>query len=196
MNIFGGVVIMEIIKNTTIRNRWHRGFERDTFIQSTIIHGAGVVSSVDSLINWMLEGERGESYKNGIALFHYAIDATGEVTEIIDPYNWVYHSSSGIQDRKTIGIELINGSVGNVNSYTDDQYESLIELIFNNIMIDHPTMNVIASHNRMAQKYSKFGKSCPGPGFNWDYLEDYMNENNYTYEHLPQFESYWRITNG
>jgi len=184
---------MNINIDLSIRSKWHIGYKRESSLSTIVVHGAGVVDSVENLISWMLDGERKKEYIKGVALFHYAIDRNGEITEIIDPKFWVYHSSCGKQDERTIGIELINGSPNNENTYTKEQYESLFWLIFDKLMEDYPSITAIASHWRMKEKFSGgYKKNCPG-NFDWDELEVYMENHGYDYTHDERYESYWGI---
>lgn len=186
---------MSIQIELSIRTKFHEGLRReeDIDITTVVIHGAGEADSAEGLISWMLQGKRKKEYKKGEALFHYIIDRDGEITEIIDPEFWVYHSSSGIQDQKTIGIELINGHWNNLTEYSEEQYKALFWLIFEKLIIKYPTIDIIASHNRMSQKFSGVEKNCPGE-FDWSQLELYMDNNGYRYIHDDRYESYWGIT--
>jgi N-acetyl-anhydromuramyl-L-alanine amidase AmpD len=175
-----------------VSDKWHRGFRRELQVTTIVLHGTAGTKSTRGLIGWMLEGHRQNLYKKGIALFHFVIDLQGEVTRIIDPEFWVYHSSCGIQDERTIGIELINPDPNNKNSYTDLQYESLFKLIFDELMKTFPSIRAIASHKRMKQKFSGGTKNCPG-NFDWNKLEEEMIERNLKYTHDERYESYWGI---
>ena len=184
---------MEIIKNRTIREKYHQGFNRTKDISEIIIHGTGGGSSSKGLMRWMLNGGRAREYRRGVALFHYIIDFDGKVIEIIDTDRWVYHSSSGIHDEVTIGIELMNPDFANNAAFTNEQYNSLHSLIFDVLLYKYPTIDTIMSHNRAKQKYSGGTKQCPGPEFSWDRLEDEMEFRNLSYEHHLKYESYWNI---
>jgi len=131
-----------------------------------------------------------------MGLFHYLITRDGNVWEIIDPDRWVYHSSSGRKDKHRIGIELENPDRQNRTAYTPEQYKLLYALIFENLMDWYPKIDVILSHKRAFEKASrgKYTKECPGTGFNWNTLEHYMQNNGFTYDHDPKYESYWHIS--
>lgn len=148
-------------------------FERDiNDISEIVIHGTGGGQSAKGIIKWMLDGEREILYKKGIALFHYEIDRNGDIYQIIPDLNWVYHSSSGEHDKKTIGIELVNPVIFNRGPYTIDQYNSLFSLIKK--FIGLYSINYIAGHGANKLKYSGSYKECPGK-FDWTLLEHNFN---------------------
>jgi N-acetyl-anhydromuramyl-L-alanine amidase AmpD len=141
-------------------------------ITEIVCHGTAGGQSAKGIIKWMLSGEREEEYKKGIALFHYEIDRNGDIYQIIPDLNWVYHSSSGRHDKKTIGIELVNPVIENKGKYTIDQYNSLFSLIKRMMQlypIDH-----IAGHGGNKLKYSGSYKNCPGE-FDWVLLKRNFN---------------------
>lgn len=183
---------MEIKVNNSIREKYHSGFPRETEVTTIVLHGAGVAKSLHGLIKWMMDGERAESYYEGVALFHYGIDRNGDIVELIDPNKRVYHSSSGMYDDKTIGIELINGHVSNKAPYTYEQYASLFYLIFDKLMIDFPLINIITTHERLGMKYSGRWKNCPG---NFDYykLVKEFEKRKLFYQTKEGLNSYWGI---
>jgi len=178
---------IETIVDTAIREKWHRGFERERQPDTVVIHGTGGGGTYQ----YVLGGGRKKLYKKGIALFHYLVERDGKVIEIIDPDRWVYHSSSGKQDEKTIGIELLNHDKNNKDQYTNAQYEALFFLIFD-YLCDRYSIRIIASHNRMKEKYSDGNKNCPG-NFDWDLLESEMVKRGLSYDHDSKYESYWNI---
>lgn len=185
---------MDIKVDTRIRDKYHKGFDREKDVSTIVLHGTGGGSSSEGLIKWMLGGERAKSYERGIALFHYLIDREGEIIELIDPNFWVYHSSSGRQDQSTIGIELINPHPTNEDEYTDAQYESIFELIFDELFVKFPVSEIV-SHNRMKEKYSNGSKDCPN-NFSWDALEVELERRDINYEHTNKiYDSYWGLRN-
>jgi len=187
------------IKDTYIRNKFHKGFKRKTPPTTIIIHGTGGTGTY----KWMKKGERGNNYRKGISLFHYLIERDGRIINIINPNRWVWHSHAGwhrdkngniIQrDASTIGIELENTSSKNTNGYTKEQYDSLSLLVFDNLMIKYP-INIIMSHSRSYKKYLKKTKplACPGPKFDWSKINEQLELNNYSYNDKTK-ESYWAI---
>jgi len=187
--------MIPMVAELEIRKKYSKGLQRKQYITTAVIHGAGVVDSAEKLTKWMLSGERKKDYERSIGLFHYAICKDGTVYEIINPEFWTFHSNSGIFDEHTIGIELINGNSMNYNNYTEEQYQSLFDLIFNKLKVDYPTLKSIASHGRLKEKHSGMYKNCPG-NFDWQKLEDYMAQNNYSFQHNDDYESYWRIEHG
>ena len=149
--------------------KYFGGYKRTTDIKEITIHATAGGSSALNTIEWILKGgdmgngkNRAADYMKGIGLFHFIIDPTGEVTRIIDTEKWVYHSSSGMHDSDTIGIEIVKPDSHNATEPTDEQYLSLIDMI---ILLRklYPTINVISSHDYNAKKYSnRPPKPCPG----------------------------------
>jgi hypothetical protein len=161
---------MIIVK--TIREKYSEGMIRNRPISEIVVHGTGGGQNAQALISWMEGGERAESYKKNIGLFHYINDRDGKWYEIIDPLNWVYHSTSGLHDETTIGIENINPSPSNDAEYTDAQYDSLSQLVFK--LIDQfPTITSIIGHGQNQLKYSGSYKHCPG-NFNWERFKNML----------------------
>lgn len=171
-----------MIINTTIREKYHSGFERTKPITEIVIHGTGGGSNAESLLSWMEDGERGEDYKKGVALFHYLNDRNGNVYNIIDPERWVYHSSSGAHDEKTIGIENVNPDASNNLGYTDAQYDALEGLILQ-LLNDYSDINSIIGHGQNKLKYSGSYKKCPGEFFQWERLETALNQAGYNFQY-------------
>lgn len=180
---------MKINVNTDIREKYHSGYLRDkSLIDEIVIHGTGGGSTTDGLLNWMMGGERSASYEKGVALFHYLIDRHGDITEIIDPDRWVYHSSSGMHDKKTIGIEHINPSHRNESQYSLEQYRALKELIFDFLMNEY-NIKKIVGHGVNKLRYSGKYKRCPG-NFDFDEIKkelkkrgiSYLNSDEYIYD--------------
>lgn len=183
---------MEIHRDTMIRTKFHPGFERSKPVSEIVIHGTGGGGT----LRYVRMGGRAEEYHRGVALFHYLIERDGTITEIIDPRRWVYHSSRGKADENTIGIELENLDFGNLGDYEAAQYRSLLWLIFEHLMKEYPSIDVIMSHSRSYEKYNgkkKTGVPCPGPEFEWNIVEDEMISRGYMFEHDRRYESYWHI---
>ena len=167
--------------NTTIREKYHRGFDREgEKVTEIVIHGTGGGVTASGLINWMLTNGRPSEYKKGIALFHYLIDTNGEVTEIISPDNWVFHSSSGTHDKTTIGIENINPDAHNESEYTASQYQGLIKLI--TVLMKKYPITSIVGHGQNRLKYSGTYKECPGSKFRWDIIENELLSRGYSFQ--------------
>lgn len=168
---------MDIEIDYAIREKWHKGFMREEEVSEIVIHGTGGGATY----NWVLNGGRKDLYQRGIALFHYLIERDGRVVEIIDPDRWVYHSSSGRHDEKTIGIELVNLTNDNSGHYTMAQYNSLFHLIFF-IIFRRYKISTIAGHGMNKHLYSGGYKKCPGKGFDWDMLEKELTNKGYHYK--------------
>ena len=149
-----------------IRNKWHKGFPRTEFISEIVLHGTEGLSTY----SYVLNGGRKELYVKGVALFHYLIEVSGKVTEIISPDNYVFHSSSGQHDIKTIGIEIEKAK--NVNDMNEEQLVSLCGLI-EYLKIKYSSINTIATHDFNRKKYSNLDpKPCPGK-VDWTRLKSY-----------------------
>lgn len=175
-----------IVKNLSIREKYSQGFTRSAPPTEIIIHGTGGGSSPAGIIKWMEGGERASQYRRGIAIFHYLVGRDGSITEIIDPGKWVYHSSSGRHDERTVGIENINPDPGNHGEYTTPQYVSLLELI-DYLMGMYP-IRTIAGHGETAVRYSgpQAKKNCPGEGFDWQTLADHLVGNGLQFTAAPE----------
>ena len=161
---------MDIIKNTTIRNKYMDGFERTVPVKYLVVHGTGGGKRAKGLLTWMNNPNQRQQarYRRGVALFHYIIDRhTGNVIEIIDPDRWVYHASIGDMDGGTIGVELVNPNPDNRSAYHRTQYEGLTNLFFY-LKQRYPTIENVISH-RYAKKVigGNGNKNCPG-NFDWD----------------------------
>lgn len=154
-----------------IREMYHSGFPRElSEAKEVTIHGTGGGANAAAIMRWMKDLAQpweSDRWKRGVALYHFLIDRTGDVYQFIDLDRWVYHSSSGIHDKTTIGIELMNPVANNMGAYTVQQYEALNELIGNIIRPLCP-IERISSHQYNYRNYSGGDKSCPGPHFNWD----------------------------
>lgn len=159
---------MKIIKEEVIREKYTQGHKRTLPVKYLVVHGTGGGRNAKNLLAWMRNPNKKQQarYRRGVALFHYIIDRDGSVTEIIDPHNWVYHSSIGEMDAGTIGVELMNPSKSNSTAYTDEQYKSLVEL-YDYLKGKFP-LEKIFSHRYAKQVIGGHGrKNCPG-NFDWD----------------------------
>jgi N-acetyl-anhydromuramyl-L-alanine amidase AmpD len=151
---------MTIIKNTKIRERWCHGFKRSADqVKEIVIHATAGLGT----IKWMeTSDERKEQWSKGIGLFHFLIDRQGQVTEVIDPEFYVFHSSSGQHDLFTIGIELEKSKSNNSDVITLEQSDSLLSLIKQLCMM-YPNISKIVSHDYNAKTFSnRPPKPCPG----------------------------------
>ena len=176
---------MDIIKNTEIRNKYHQGFLRlPEDIHQIVIHSSGGGHSANSILRWMVGGERASQYKRGIALFHYLIDLNGDIYNIIDHDRWVYHSSSGRHDKGTIGIEHVNSSWKNNNELTGDQYASLVDLI--EYLMDRYDITSILGHGKCKEIYSGEYKRCPG-NFDWQIIANHLSAKGYDYDYDKEY---------
>lgn len=203
---------MKIIKDPRISNKWHKGFLRDqTFNRKgeivktkfelpyvITLHGTGGGDNCEGVIQWILNGgklqngkNRKGQYKRGIGIFPFLIGRSGKIFQLLDPNRWTFHSSSFTYDRFTIAIELLNPHPNNEDPYTLAQYESLFWLMFEHLFVEYP-INVITSHERLAQKYSGKKKNCPG-NFDWDKLESELKKRKYKFDNNSLYNSYWGI---
>lgn len=176
-------------RDTRVAEKYHSGFIRTEHPSVVVIHGTGGGHTADSIIKWMLDGERAAQYKKGIALFHFLIDRTGDTVEIINPTRWVYHSSSGHFDAKTIGIELVNPATDNNGGYTPEQYRALETLVFDELLSRYPIVEIM-SHNYAGAKYSNRPKACPGKNFSWLEIEGAMTARDILFTADPAGEHY------
>ena len=168
--------------------------------EEIVIHGTAGGKSTAGLLHWMYNWGR-PKYNKGIGLFHYAIgrgekgEKDGLIVEVISPEYYVYHSTSGKHAKREIGIELLNPSKSNRDSYTDLQYKSLFKLIFDHLFILYPTVTRIVGHRYNIWKYNskkaaqKYDKNCPG-NFEQKRLEEELEKRGYSYEIEGQFAYY------
>ncbi len=161
----------KLVIDYSVRKKFSPGLNRGkTIVKEIVVHGTAGGKSASGIIKWMLGGERAAEYVRGVSLFHYIIDYDGTTYEIIDPKNWVYHSSSGIHDKETIGIELMNKSNTNSDGYTEEQYKALAELI-TYIGKSFAEIERITTHRYNINHYSNQDKICPGDKFSFDTLK-------------------------
>jgi hypothetical protein len=176
----------DITINRQIRNRYRNGWINRTRSKNpteVVIHGTAGGASDVGLLRWMYNGERAKEYMRGEALFHYLVGMDGSITEVIDPEYWVYHSSSGKHDKETIGIELINPSKINDIEYTPEQYKALFDLI--KYLMQIFPISSITSHRYNLLVYNRktsSSKQCPGTGFSWEKVDEFLIKNNYSYQ--------------
>ena len=174
---------VDIIVDRQIRTKYQAGWinkVRTNPITEIVLHGTAGGMSAEGLLLWILSGERAKEYYKGIALFHYIIDRIEpNIVEVIDPSYWVYHSSSGIHDKETIGIEMVNPSKTNREPFTENQYTMVFNLIFKHLLPTYPFINKIVSHDYNMKTFSDLPpKGCPGVGFDWTRLEKELTKNN------------------
>lgn len=176
---------IKIIKNTKIREKWHTGFSRwPEDVTEIVIHAtAGIgqikwqeksdLENIQRLIDnsktdaekakWLAEYKRVSQWKNGIGIPQYNIDRQGNVTEIIDPFRWTYHSCSGEHDRHSIGIEFDKVKSDNSDDITSAQMESGVQLC-KQLCVMFPNIDKIVSHwHNWYTYYNHSPKPCPGP---------------------------------
>lgn len=177
------------------------GYVRDREVNWFVVHGTMGGDTLNWVANASLKSAQGMDYCRGIALFHYLIDQKGQVTEVLNPEKWCYHSSIGIKDAATIGVELENPSSDNSAPYKEIQYKMLVEL-YDILRKKYPKMDTILSHNRCKQKVlfeakglpaPQWAKKCPGPGFDWDQFRAMIKSSGYKFESDPKKESLWNI---
>lgn len=195
VNIAAPIDIVDIIDNR-IRAKYKKGFinkTRSKPITEVVIHGTAGGTTAAGLLNWMYNGGRAKEYNRGVALFHYLIgcgkkgEKKGLLVEVLDPKYYVYHSTSGRNDKQTIGIELLNPSKGNRQPYTPAQYASLFKLIFEHLMVLYPAINRITSHRYNIWRWcskktaAKRDKNCPG-NFDWNKLDAELRRRGYAFQ--------------
>lgn len=156
-----------IIKRFDVSEMWHPGWKRKIEeITEVVIHGTPGKTAT-GLLQWMIGGERGKSYKKGQALFHFLIDKNGTIYQIAPINRFYFHSCSGKHDKLTIGIELLNPIVGNEGDYSDLQYESLELLMFDALFTYCKNINRVVGHDYNYNTYKGIRKNCPGKNFDW-----------------------------
>lgn len=167
---------MEIKKEKVIREKYTEGHKRTKPVKYLVVHGTGGGRSAENLLAWMRNPNQKQQarYRRGVALFHYIIDRDGTVIEIIDPHNWVYHASIGKMDAGTIGVELLNPHRDNRSEYTQEQYQSLVEL-YDHLKGMFPLQKIFS--HRYAKQVLGGGKkkNCPG-NFDWDKFQEMIAE--------------------
>jgi len=173
---------VDIIIDRQVRTKYQAGWihkVRTNPITEIVLHGTAGGMSAEGLLLWILSGERAKEYYKGIALFHYIIDRTeSNIVEVIDPSYWTYHSSSGVHDKETIGVEMVNPSKTNREPFTDNQYKLVFNLIFKHLLPTYSTIDKIVSHDHNMKVYSGMPpKGCPGSGFDWTLLEKELTKN-------------------
>jgi N-acetyl-anhydromuramyl-L-alanine amidase AmpD len=166
-----------IVRNTSIRDKYTRGFERSAPPRAIIIHGTGGGGTLKWMENAAESRDgrdrvRAARYRRGIGLFHYLVERDGTAVEVIDPAMWVAHSTSGDYDRGTVGIELLNPGFTNAAEYTEHQYAGLFSLV--DMLMSMFPIRTIAGHHVTAVRYSgpasrKGLPPCPG-NFDWERL--------------------------
>lgn len=208
---------MYIIKDEIIRKKFKgghqwmngqklvfdEGFERTMDVGWFVIHGTAGGGTLNWVRNADPNSPRGQRYARGVALFHYLIERDGTVHEIIDPSKWCLHASIWKLDSGTIGVEMVNPDWGNKDDYTDEQYNSLLELYNYLRGGDYPDMDVMLSHNRCKQKVNyemkgltppRVAKACPGPGFDWNVWRKTVGNDGWDFDFDPNYESLWGLT--
>jgi hypothetical protein len=173
---------VEIVIDRAVRTKYQAGWidkVRKVAPTDFVVHGTAGGMSVNGLLNWMLGGEFASNWMQGIGLFHYAIgrgekgEAPGLTVEVIDPAYWVHHATAGGKAPYQIGVELLNPSKSNRESYIIAQYESLFKLYFDHLLPLYPSMRRIVGHRWSVWNYcspataAKYDKYCPGAGFDW-----------------------------
>jgi hypothetical protein len=169
---------MNIIQDNRLRQKYHGISRLISDITEITIHGSGGGENSLALINWMASENcnRKEFYLQGIGLLPFTIDYSGKVYQLMPVNDWYFHSDCGQHDSHTIGIEMMNSGAGNTGKYTDAQYIALYELI-SDLIAAYP-ITEIRSHDANRKQYSNLPpKPCPGAGFKWDGLEQYITDN-------------------
>lgn len=102
---------------------------------------------------------------------HYLIDRAGDIYQLVDDENVAWHAGkSSLRGRSirnscndfSIGIELVGGAFA---EFTDEQYESLIELVRDKILVSNP----IPKENMVGHEHIAPGrKTDPGKQFDWE----------------------------
>ena len=184
-----------MIKKYDIYDKYHNGMRRTENPDTIIIHGTGGGQNARAFFKWVLGDnfERATQYRGGEG-FPYLIDVNGDVYELADPASvWQYHSGTGGRDKKTIGIELINTSAGNLSGYTTGQYGELLKLICDKLLKYFPVTSIVG-HGAFQKSATGKGKVCPGPKFQWEILANELTSRGYKFK--TSSEKIYDITEG
>ena len=166
--------------DTAIRSKYHAGFPRTTQPDTLVIHA----SAGPNPVVWVRDAAKYKNpreslYYKGIALFNYDIEMhTGEIIEVIDPSNYVHANNAGRAEERCISIEMEHLTNTDV-PFHDIQYKSLFKLF--NVLMSVFNIKRIASHNFIKKAYTGKTKVCPGPGFDWLKVSDYLDSRSMKY---------------
>lgn len=143
-------------------------------INCIVIHGTG--DREDSKENHTLKYallENGLCKKShGKILFHYFVNRSGVIYQLLELDEWAYHSNRGQGDIHTIGIEFENKNKnGELNQfhYTSQQYSAWDFLV--DKLINELDIKIISTHDHWRLLAGKKEKPCPN-NFNLDYCID------------------------
>ena len=159
--------MMKINFDNSIIDRFGHGFPRALkSVNEIVIHHTAGDGGFRGLKKWMLSEtcERKAQYEKHVGYTHYYIDKDGTVNQIMKNNEWAYHSSSGVHDSQTIGIEVVHKS----GPFTDLQYHALIDLIWD-IKKECPITQIV-SHDYNYWTFSKGKKGCPSKDFDFSKL--------------------------
>ena len=159
------------IQDTRILTRYRAGLlSRACPITEIVVHNTGGGASAEGVIVWQAytcSQAEASNFNRAVGLFHYLIDFAGAIHSLIPEKEfWCYHSSSGQNDRNTVGVELLNKSSTNNMPNTEHQYKALA-LLCRDLLRKHPTIERIVGHRHNSMKFSGIDKECPGSGFDW-----------------------------
>jgi hypothetical protein len=154
----------DLLKNT---NPLWCGFPRNKEdITRIVIHGTGGGGTLP----FMKQGGQGKQDKK-IGLFHYLIEKNGDIIQLVEDLEWVYHSSAGKMDKNSIGIEILKTKADNSDIPTKEQYTAILELIKS--LVEKYNIDCFMSHDYSRKKYSnKSPKPCPNT-FDWGLLKGF-----------------------
>ena len=147
-------------------------------INEVVIHHTDGGGNWRGLLGWFLNpGQAKEAlFKRWIGFTHYYIERDGTIIKAFPLTRWMYHSCSGKLDKFTIGIELFHKT----GLFTDEQYDSLVQVIADLFMAENLNIEVVSSHDYRYQKYSGKSKGCPGADFDWRYLKDRLEHSGFS----------------
>lgn len=188
---------MQIIRENKIRLIYKGGFSKtanqifdngfkcdDSEVEYFVIHGTETPDpenkgDIENVLRWVINADhndpaRAALYKKGVGLPQDWLGKKGQIYEIID--GWSFHSSIGINDRKTYGVEAYNNKPLNAGEYTDAQYQALADRYTQLRRERFKSMIHIAGHGRMKQIFNGGWKECPG-NFHWHKLLAHLSEN-------------------
>ncbi len=171
--------------DTAIRSKYHAGFPRTTQPDTLVIHA----SAGPNPVVWVRDAAKYKNprehlYYKGIALFNYDIEMdSGEIIEVIDPANFVHANNAGKAEERCISIEMEH-LTNNETPFQDIQYDSLFKLC--NVLIGMFGITRVASHNFIKKTYTNKTKVCPGPGFDWNRVQSYLDSRQLNYVRVEE----------
>lgn len=156
---------------------------KDNKIDCIVIHHTGTHSAkrdIEWLTTKYYKDKQGNSIRN-YASAHYVIDRSGVIFSLVKDKDKAWHAGRSYYDGKfdvnqfSIGIELVGD--GNIDTFTNKQYDSLIWLCNSLINKHNISRDKITSHSYIRTQFkirkpkvSVALKYDPGKNFDWERL--------------------------